>query len=183
MVDADGTVHVIPREERAALMGGAPRVPGGQGGPQCSKSLVCGRKGGAPRNQLAAVQYDQNMGYKFSYPVCRCPKVSAACRRWRWIPRAIFWVFKRSPGRRGAADEIRSQSQAGAGSAGKARSTTRTRPMACRVDKDDNVWIIDNGQATVKKLSPDGKLLMTVGVKGKRGDWVEEKGQRYCGSR
>ena len=56
MVDADGTVHVIPREERAALMGGAPRVPGGQGGPQCSKSLVCGRKGGAPRNQLARVQ-------------------------------------------------------------------------------------------------------------------------------
>ena len=68
LVDADGTVHVIPREERAAMMGGAARVPGGQGGPQCSHSLVCGRKGGVPRNQLARVEYDQNMGYKFSYP-------------------------------------------------------------------------------------------------------------------
>ena len=46
------------------------------------------------------------------------------------------------------------------------------------VDKDDNVWITDNGQATVMKLSPEGKLLMTIGIKGKRGDWVEDKGQR-----
>jgi len=46
------------------------------------------------------------------------------------------------------------------------------------VDKDDNVWITDNGQATVMKLSPEGKLLMTIGTKGQRGDWVEEKGQR-----
>src|SRR6185437_3291105 len=46
------------------------------------------------------------------------------------------------------------------------------------VDKDDNVWITDNGQATVMKLSPAGKLLMTIGVKDHRGDWVEEKGQR-----
>src|SRR5215475_7577616 len=53
LVDADGTVHVIPREERAAMMGGAARVPGGQGGPQCSHSLVCGRKGGFARGELA----------------------------------------------------------------------------------------------------------------------------------
>ena len=42
LVDADGTVHVIPREERRAMMGGAPRVPGGDSGPQCSHSPVCG---------------------------------------------------------------------------------------------------------------------------------------------
>jgi hypothetical protein len=29
----------------------------------------------------------------------------------------------------------------------------------------------------VKKLSPQGKLLMTIGTKGHRGDWVEEKNQ------
>ena len=28
------------------------------------------------------------------------------------------------------------------------------------------------------KLSPEGKLLMTIGVKGQRGDWDEAKGQR-----
>src|ERR1700692_4571808 len=68
LVDTDGTVHVIPREERRALMGGAPRVPGGDSGPQCSHSPVCGRKGGASRGQLARVEWDQTMGYQFSYP-------------------------------------------------------------------------------------------------------------------
>src|ERR1700759_3991581 len=50
LVDADGTVHVIPREERRAMSGayrpgaaaptGAARVPGGDGGPPCSHSIV-----------------------------------------------------------------------------------------------------------------------------------------------
>ena len=68
LVDADGTVHVIPREERRAMMGGAARVPGGQGGPNCSHSIVCGRKNGFARSALARVEWDQTMGYKFSYP-------------------------------------------------------------------------------------------------------------------
>src|SRR5215469_12689206 len=68
LVDAAGTVHVIPREERRAMMGGAPRVPGGESGPNCSHSIVCGRKGGFARSALARVEWNNNMGYKFSYP-------------------------------------------------------------------------------------------------------------------
>jgi hypothetical protein len=66
LVDPDGTVHVIPREERRAMMGGAPRVPGGDSGPNCSHSIVCGKKNGFARNQLARVEWDQTMGYHFS---------------------------------------------------------------------------------------------------------------------
>jgi sugar lactone lactonase YvrE len=47
-----------------------------------------------------------------------------------------------------------------------------------KVDAEDNVWICDATAATIKKLSPDGKLLMTIGKYGERGDWVESKGQR-----
>jgi DNA-binding beta-propeller fold protein YncE len=46
------------------------------------------------------------------------------------------------------------------------------------VDADDNVWICDANGATVMKISPQGKLLLTLGVKGQRGDWDEGKGQR-----
>ena len=46
------------------------------------------------------------------------------------------------------------------------------------VDAEDNVWICDANGATVMKVSPEGKLLLTLGVKGQRGDWVEAKGQR-----
>ena len=46
------------------------------------------------------------------------------------------------------------------------------------VDHDDNVWIADQDGAIVRKISPQGKILMTIGTQGRRGDWVEPKGQR-----
>jgi sugar lactone lactonase YvrE len=46
------------------------------------------------------------------------------------------------------------------------------------IDAQDNIWICDQFGDTVMKLSPEGKLLMTLGVKGKRGDWDEAKGIR-----
>jgi hypothetical protein len=176
LVDTDGTVHVIPREERRAMMGGAARVPGGQGGPQCSHSLVCGRKGGFARGELARVQWDQNMGYKFSYPYV-VPKGIGGVPSVALDSKGYLWVFKRSPA--GVVQLMKFDPnhklmlevpESVIGHQDKAHG------MA--VDKEDNVWITDNGQATVMKLSPDGKLLMTIGIKGQRGDWVEEKGQR-----
>ena len=46
------------------------------------------------------------------------------------------------------------------------------------VDAEDNVWITAANSATVMKISPDGKLLLTIGERGRRGDWDEAKGQR-----
>jgi len=38
-----------------------------------------------------------------------------------------------------------------------------------RIDRDGNVWIADVGHHVVQKYTPEGKLLMTLGVKGKAG--------------
>lgn len=46
------------------------------------------------------------------------------------------------------------------------------------IDADDNVWISDENGDTVTKLNPEGKVLLTLGVRGQRGDWDESKGQR-----
>ena len=46
------------------------------------------------------------------------------------------------------------------------------------MDPQDNVWISDANGGIVLKISPQGKLLMTLGVRGKRGDWNEAKAQR-----
>ena len=46
------------------------------------------------------------------------------------------------------------------------------------VDAEDNVWISDANGATVMKLSPRGELLITIGMRGRRGDWNEARGQR-----
>ena len=175
LVDADGTVHVIPREERRAMMGGAPRVPGGDSGPQCSHSPVCGRKGGFARSALARVEWDQTMGYKFSYPYV-VPKGIGGLPSVALDSKGYLWAFKRSPAgvvqlMKFAPDHklVLEVPESVIGHQDKAHG------MA--VDKNDNVWITDNGQATVMKLSPDGKLLMTLGIKGQRGDWVEAKNQ------
>ena len=43
------------------------------------------------------------------------------------------------------------------------------------VDAEDNVWITAANGATVMKLGPEGKLLLTIGERGRRGDWNEAK--------
>jgi DNA-binding beta-propeller fold protein YncE len=42
-------------------------------------------------------------------------------------------------------------------------------PHAIRADKDNNIWITDNGDHQVMKFTREGKLLMTLGIKGKSG--------------
>ncbi|MDB5736015.1 MAG: hypothetical protein JWN16_2652 [Alphaproteobacteria bacterium] len=186
LVEADGTVTVIPREERRNYTGaykpgaptptGAARVPGGDGGPPCSHSIVCTRKGGPARNLLARVEWDQKMGYKFYYPYA-VPKGIGGIPSVALDSRGNLWVFKRSP--QGVVQLMKFDAakklvlevpESVIGHQAKAHG------MA--VDKDDNVWITDNGQATVMKISPEGKLLLTIGTKDHRGDWVEEKEQR-----
>src|SRR6188508_3077383 len=73
IVDADGKVTVPAREggagrggrgAGAAARGAAPpaAVPG------WSRSPICGRRGGTPRQSLQRVQWKQTMGYTFTYP-------------------------------------------------------------------------------------------------------------------
>ena len=38
-----------------------------------------------------------------------------------------------------------------------------------RIDRHDNVWVTDNGNHRVMKLSKEGEMLMSLGVKGEAG--------------
>jgi sugar lactone lactonase YvrE len=48
-----------------------------------------------------------------------------------------------------------------------------TRSHGLRIDKDGNIWATDVGAHTVVKLSPKGDVLLTLGSKGKAGEWNE----------
>ncbi|HEY7336178.1 MAG TPA: peptidyl-alpha-hydroxyglycine alpha-amidating lyase family protein [Bryobacteraceae bacterium] len=48
-----------------------------------------------------------------------------------------------------------------------------TRSHGLRIAKDGNIWVTDVGAHTVMKLSPQGEVLMTLGTKGKAGEWNE----------
>ncbi len=46
-----------------------------------------------------------------------------------------------------------------------------------KVDRHGNIWLTDIVCNTVMKLDPSGRVLMTIGTKGKTGTWDEATGQ------
>lgn len=49
-----------------------------------------------------------------------------------------------------------------------------TSPHKLTIDPQGNLWVADNGAHQVLKLSPDGKVLMTLGKKGVAGTGTDE---------
>ncbi len=49
-----------------------------------------------------------------------------------------------------------------------------TSPHKLSIDKDDNLWMADNGQHQVFKLDRNGKVLLTLGKKGVAGPGTDE---------
>ena len=144
--------------------------------PGCSRSPLCGRRGGTPRQSLQRVQWKQTLGYTFEYPYVLPPGFGG-------VPavaldsKGNLWVFQR-------ADEGKPQLfkfdpnyklilQVAPDVIG-----YQTKAHGMAVDAEDNVWITAAGTATVTKISPDGKVLLSLGERGRRGDWDEAKGQR-----
>ena len=173
-VDAEGNVTVL-RGGRGA----PPPVTSAAGArptatPNCSRAPICGNRLTPGRNALQRVQFEQTLGYTFTYPYVLPPGtggVPAVARD----SKGHLWVFQRKPAGMSqlfkfdanhrimlevAPDVIGYQEKA--------------HGMA--VDAADNVWIVDTNGATVMKLSPEGRLLMTIGERGRRGDWDEARG-------
>jgi sugar lactone lactonase YvrE len=53
-----------------------------------------------------------------------------------------------------------------------------TRSHGIRIDKDGNIWATDVGAHTVMKISQQGEVLLTLGTKGKAGEWNEGAGSQ-----
>lgn len=174
VVDADGHVTVLPRPASGALQPptstGLPRTPA------CSGSPVCGNRIAPGRQALQRVQWEQTLGYTFSYPYA-LPPGPGGVPSVALDSKGNLWVFQRKPA--GSPQLYKFDSdhnlilQIGDDVIG---HQEKAHGMA--VDAADNVWISDTNGATVMKLSPKGDLLMTIGTRGRRGDWNEAKGQR-----
>ena len=181
IVDANGVVTVPPRSggpgrgaAPAAGGGGRGAPPGGV--PGCGRSPICGRRGGFPRQGLQRVQWKQTMGYTFTYPYVLPPGFGG-------VPavaldsKGNLWVYQRAevgkPQLFKFDPNYKLVLQVGQDVLG-----YQEKAHGMAVDSEDNVWITAATSATVMKISPDGKLLLTIGERGRRGDWDEAKGQR-----
>ena len=184
IVDPGGRVTVPPRgggapgaRGRGAADGPAARgasVPAGV--PPCSRSPLCGNRGGIPRQSLQRVQWKQELGYTFTYPY-NLPPGFGGVPAVALDSKGNLWVFQRAdPGKPQLFKfdpNLKIILQIGEDVIG-----YQVKAHGMAVDSEDNVWICSAGGATVMKLSPQGKLLMTIGTAGRRGDWDEAKGQR-----
>ena len=166
-----------------AVVGGNGRVissgrPGGgtPAGRVCRQSPVCGNRFDGPRSTLQRVEWKQTMGYTYAYPV-DLPEGGGGVSAVQIDSKGNLWAFQRNAAGKPQLFEF-----------GPDRKRIRTigedvighqvKAHGMAIDREDNVWICDADGATIMKLSPEGKLLMTLGVRGRRGDWNEATGQR-----
>ncbi len=175
IVDSEGHVTVPPRTAAAARPAAA-TAPALPRSPACGRSPVCGNRLTPGRQTLQRVQWEQTMGYTFTYPYV-LPPGAGGVPSVALDSKGNLWILQRKAA--GSPQLFKFDAnyklilQIGDEVIG---HQEKAHGMA--VDSEDNVWISDADGATVMKLSPRGELLMTIGTRGRRGDWNEEKGQR-----
>ena len=171
VVDSTGRVAIPARDGRA---GGG--VPVTAGTPACSRSPLCGNRSGRGRQTLQRVEWKQALGYTFTYPYVLPPGYGG-------VPavaldsKGNLWAFQRADAGKPQLFKF-DRNYKLLLQVGNEVIGYQDKAHGMAVDADDNVWISAANGATVMKLGPEGKLLMTIGVKGRRGDWNEAKGQR-----
>lgn len=171
VVDPGGHVTVPPRGGSGGL--GAPAAGGT---PACRHSPLCGNRLGRGRQTLQRVQWKQTLGYAFTYPYVLPPGFGG-------VPavaldsKGNLWVLQRADAGKPQLFKFdpnyKLVHQVGHDVIG-----YQDKAHGMAVDAEDNIWITAATGATVMKLSPEGKLLLTIGVSGRRGDWNEATGQR-----
>src|SRR5437773_5029891 len=173
IVDPGGHVTVPPRSAA-----GSTAVPAPAAGetPGCRRSPVCGNRLGRTRQSLQRVQWKQTMGYTFTYPYV-LPPGPGGVPAVALDSKGNLWVFQRAdPGRPQLFKfdpDYKLILQVGQDVIG-----YQDKAHGMAVDAADNVWITAANGATVMKISPEGRLLLTIGERGRRGDWNEAKQQR-----
>src|SRR5262245_58674936 len=176
IVDANGHVTVPTRGSGPAPAASTAPASALVDTPACRRSPLCGKRAGINRQSLQRVQWQQSVGYTLTYPYVLPPGFGG-------VPAVALdsknnlWVFQRAdPGKPQLFKFDPNRKlilQVGPDVIG-----YQDKAHGMAVDAEDNVWITAANSATVMKISPDGKLLLTVGERGRRGDWDEAKGQR-----
>jgi hypothetical protein len=125
---------------------------------------------------MQRVRWEETLGYTFTYPYNLPPGIGG-------VPavaldsRGNLWVFQRKPA--GMPQLFKFDPNARLIlEVGPDVIPYQVKAHGMAVDPEDNVWILDTAGATAMKISPEGRLLQTIGVRGQRGDWDEARGQR-----
>lgn len=138
--------------------------------PRCAHSPLCSTNRGGGKPTVERVLWNQTTGYTFAYPFALPAGMKGGVSGVAVDSKDNLWAFERNaPGQPQLFEFdphhklIRTISPDVIGYIYKAHGIA--------VDAEDNVWICDADGSVVMKLSPEGKLLMTIGTRARRGDW------------
>src|SRR6478752_808044 len=169
-----GSALVLPRA--AAQAGGQQGggVQGNSGAEPCSRSPLCAWS--RERNIISHELQNPSLGFTFAYPFA-LPEGGGGVSAVAINSKGHLYAFQRNAEGRPQLFEF-DQNHALLRTIGDEVIGHQNKAHGMAVDAEDNVWICDENGDTVMKLSPEGRLLMTIGVRGQRGDWDEARGQR-----
>jgi sugar lactone lactonase YvrE len=162
---------LVVSHPRAAVQ--AP-IQGNSGAEPCAKSPICAW--GKERNLISHEVRTSDLGFTYAYPFA-LPEGGGGVSAVAINSKGHFFAFQRNaPGKPQLFEFDRTHKLVRA--IGDEAIGHQNKAHGMAIDAEDNIWICDENGDTVMKLSPEGKLLMTIGVRGQRGDWDEARGQR-----
>jgi hypothetical protein len=146
--------------------------------PLCYRSPVCGNRiTGIGSNIKGRIEWTPTLDYTPSYPFTDLPAGGGGMVAVAIDSKDNLWALQRNAAGKPQLFKFGPDHKLLL-SIGDDVITHHVKAHGIKVDNQDNVWICDEAAGTVKQISPDGKLLKTLGERGHRGDWDEEKGQR-----
>jgi hypothetical protein len=166
-----GVVTVVPRPANPPALA-LPNPPPCRAAPECGNRMP----GAALRSQMQRVQWEQKLGYDFTYPI-DLPAGTGGVPSVALDSKGNLWAFQRKPAGMPQLFKYDRNNKLIL-TVGEDVIGHHNKAHGMAVDADDNVWILDTGLATATKLSSDGKVLMRLGERGHRGDWIEANNQR-----
>jgi DNA-binding beta-propeller fold protein YncE len=162
---------------RAAAQTGAQQsggVQGVSGAEPCKGSPICAWS--RERDKISHEVRTPDLGFKFAYPFA-LPEGGGGVSAVAINSKGHLFAFQRNAAGKPQLFEF-DENHKLVRTIGEDVIGHQNKAHGMAIDAEDNVWICDENGDTVMKLSPQGKLLMTIGVPGQRGDWDEAKGQR-----
>jgi sugar lactone lactonase YvrE len=148
---------------------------GNDGAEACAKSPIC--NWGRNRNTITHEQHAADLGFTYAYPYALPDGLTGGVAAVALDSQEHLFAFQRNPAGKPQLFEF-DQHHKLIRSFGDDVIGHQNKAHGMAIDSNDNIWICDENGDTIMKLSPEGKLLMTLGVRGQRGDWDEAKGQR-----
>jgi sugar lactone lactonase YvrE len=148
---------------------------GNSGAEPCGKSPIC--NWGLGRNLIDHELRKSDLAFTYEYPFALPEGLTGGVASVALNSKEHLFAFQRNPAGKPQLFEF-DQNHTLVRTIGENVIGHQNKAHGMAIDAEDNIWICDEHGDTIMKLSPEGKLLMTLGVTGQRGDWDETKGQR-----